>query len=71
MGDPDSFEAVIAEEMETMRESFEQKLSSELLADCRLVLTRSTDDYSFFWKDGISNSEGEIRPEQKRFRLHF
>ena len=31
MGDPDSFEAVLAEEMETMRESFEQKLSSNLL----------------------------------------
>ena len=31
MGDPDSFEAVLAEEIETMRESFEQKLSSELL----------------------------------------
>ena len=31
MGDPDSFEAVLAEEMETMRESFEQKLWSELL----------------------------------------
>ena len=28
MGDPDSFEAVLAEEMETMRESFEQKLAS-------------------------------------------